>query len=221
MRSDGDLIVVNRALLGIGAGGLATAAFLCALALGQNRFGGSLLLNLGTEILGIAATVAVVDALLEQRKDDAEATRIGWGAMHELDHAVWVWQGGRREYFLDELWDLVTAIGDEDQMAAFTAGLFLNIGGRAGNTRRTRDPILRRHDALATALKSLSRLSAVRDSTDGLAAGEVRNLLEEAITNLATHLDLTLPVAPTGASAVRDPSAKAQERRPYGRVLGS
>jgi len=53
-------------------------------------------MNLGTEIVGITLTVAIVEALLEKRARSDEARRIAWNVMHDIDHAVWVWQGGGR-----------------------------------------------------------------------------------------------------------------------------
>lgn len=81
---------MTRYLLGVAVGVVAAVLVLCAMAIGQSKFGGALLLNLGTEIVGIAVTVAVIDLLLERRREDADAITVGGRALHDVDYAVWV-----------------------------------------------------------------------------------------------------------------------------------
>jgi hypothetical protein len=194
----------------------------CSLEIGLSHFGGALLLNLGTEIVGIAVTVAVIDLLLERRREDVDAMAVGWRALHDVDYAVWVWQGGRREYSLDELLDLLSAVSDSDRIAEFTEGLFLNIGARADNTRRFRGELLRHHTSLGDAFEQLSVLAGIRDSPEGIDAADLRELLRGVVALLAKHLRLTPPISSTGAGALlRDASIEAQRRRHHGEVVAT
>jgi hypothetical protein len=68
---------------------------------------GSLLMNLAPEAIGVVFTIAILDWLNEIRQNRAEARRMAYEILHELDHAVWVWQGGRRDLDFSELLEAV------------------------------------------------------------------------------------------------------------------
>jgi hypothetical protein len=61
------------------------------------------LLDFGCGILEIALTVAGVEWLLERRRKRDEIEQVSTRALMDIDHAMWVWQGGRREFDLVEL----------------------------------------------------------------------------------------------------------------------
>ena len=63
----------------------------------------SLLVNLGTEIVGIVITVAVVEWFFERRRNHERARQLAWSALHAAEHGIWVWQGGPREVETDQL----------------------------------------------------------------------------------------------------------------------
>ncbi|HSG46409.1 MAG TPA: hypothetical protein VLA43_01220, partial [Longimicrobiales bacterium] len=63
----------------------------------------SLLVNLGTEIVGIVITVAVVEWFFERRRHLERARQLAWSALHAAEHGIWVWQGGPREVETDQL----------------------------------------------------------------------------------------------------------------------
>ena len=136
-----------------------------AFELGPNSSSGALLLNLGTEVLGITVTVAIVEYLLERKEHRDEARRIAWNVLHEIDHAVWIWQGGGREFDVDELIALPDEIDDGDHLPSFTQNIIMNIGSRSENTLRQRDDIMKESAELKNALMKLSPLSKVRNKT--------------------------------------------------------
>lgn len=84
---------------------LVTAAFLfvallvlwLAFVVGADTSMGTLLINLGTEIVGIVMTVAVVEWFFERRRLQTRGRQLAWDALHAAQTAVWVWQGGPRE----------------------------------------------------------------------------------------------------------------------------
>ena len=84
----------------------------------------SLLVNLGTEIIGIVITVAVVEWFFERRRLQNRGRQLTWDALHAVEHAVWVWQGGPRERDTDEVLGVLDAVGDNDRIPDFTEGLF-------------------------------------------------------------------------------------------------
>ena len=92
---------------------------------------GTLLINLGTEIVGIVITVAVVEWFFERRRLQTRGRQLAWDALHAVEHAVWVWQGGPREMDTDEVRGILNAVGQDDPLPDFTEGLFLNIGTRS------------------------------------------------------------------------------------------
>lgn len=81
---------------------------------------GDVFLNVGTELAGIVITVAIVDWLLERQRRRAECKTIAWRALHELDYAVWVWQGGAREFDVAELDWLLEHAAEDDPLPHFT-----------------------------------------------------------------------------------------------------
>ena len=48
-------------------------------------------------IIGIVITVAVVEWFFERRRLQTRGRQLAWDALHAVEHAVWVWQGGPRE----------------------------------------------------------------------------------------------------------------------------
>jgi hypothetical protein len=120
-------------------------------------------LNLGTEILGIAVTIGMVEWLLERQRRRERAREITWHALHELDHAVWVWQGGSRSFNLAELWALLAAASPSDPVAAETGNLLFNIGALAENTLRVDEDNVRTNKALCSGLTMLTCLMELRD----------------------------------------------------------
>jgi hypothetical protein len=72
---------------------------------------GNLFTNLGTEIIGIVITVAVVEWFFERRRLQNRGRQLAWDALHAVEHAVWVWQGGPRQMDTDEVRGILNAVG--------------------------------------------------------------------------------------------------------------
>lgn len=51
---------------------------------------GNLLINLGSEVIGIVITVAVVESYLERRRLHNRARQLAWDILHAAQTAVWV-----------------------------------------------------------------------------------------------------------------------------------
>jgi hypothetical protein len=177
-----------------------------------------LFLNLGSELMGIVLTVGIIDYLLERRRSLDEAKRIALEALHDLDHHMWVWQGGARGFDLAELTALVAEVNDSDPVPEFTQSLFLVLGSRANNTLRTKPEVLRRSPLLSQALAVLSRLTAMRDGDAHIASRDIASCLAAAIPDLIFVAGLSQPVPISLAPGeFRQTSVEAQEWRHYGR----
>lgn len=176
-----------------------------------------LLLNLGTELIGIVVTIWVVDRLLERRKLRDDARRIAREARHELDHHVWVWQGGARDFHLSELLSLNENVHDDDPLPSFTQYLFLLLGSRASNTLRTRTDVVAVSRDLKAGLDELANLAAMRDNDAHLPPVRIARHLSTAVRPLARAAELTIPAPTTLAPPeYRRTSMKQQEWRHYG-----
>lgn len=185
------------------------------------RFGtqtdwGQLLINLGSEIVGIVITVAVVESFLERRRLHNRGRQQAWDVLHALKSAVWVWQGGPRELETDELLGILRAVTQDDVLADFTEGMLLSVGTRARRLL-TNDP-----EAVAViprfmnALEHLGRLSSIRDGRKPMPVRRVADILEEGTTELAAALGQPTERHLASLIRYRDPSVASQERRHFG-----
>ena len=84
--------IVTLASLAVAAGILGWSVYI-----GADTSAGTILGNLGTELVGIVITVAVVEWFFERRRHQTRGRQLAWDALHAIEHAVWVWQGGPRE----------------------------------------------------------------------------------------------------------------------------
>lgn len=171
-------------------------------------------LNLGAEILGMAMTVAIVDWLIEKSKLREEAQRIAWATLHDVDHAVWVWQGGRREFHLDELVAILTLVDEKDPLPVFTKNLFANLGMRAGDQLRLQPRVFRQHRKLKHALQYLAGLAQIREIESLVGPSYIVQALQSSIAVLAGVTGQGLHPTSFGVvKSLRDPSIDAQESR--------
>ncbi|MEM7622942.1 MAG: hypothetical protein AAF235_07025 [Planctomycetota bacterium] len=170
--------------------------------------------NVGAEILGLALTVAIIDWLIERKKITEEAHRLAWQMLHDLDHAFWVWQGGRREFHLDELVALLGVADPKDPMPQFTEELFINLGIRASDTLRLQPRLMNHDRRLRASMKSLSGLAQIREAANIVDANYVIDGLRNAVRNLADVTGQNPHSGEFGAArSFRDPSEPAQIRR--------
>lgn len=187
---------------------------------GPSSAWGSLWLNLGTEIIGIVLTVAIVEWLFERRSRREEARKMAWRVLHELDHAVWVWQGGHREFDLPELVALLRQARDGDPLPGFTQNLLMRLGSASQDTLRHEPDVAAANPPLRSAMQHLAPLARIRDDEKLLPAGAVAQYLSAATRELAAALGLPLPAELPDVADLRDTEAKRQEWRHYGKVIG-
>jgi hypothetical protein len=175
-----------------------------------------LLVNLGTEIIGIVITVAVVEWFFERRRLQNRGRQLAWDALHAVGHAVWVWQGGPREMDTDEVLGVLNAVGDDDPLPDFTEGLFLNIGTRSRRLLNNDPQAITAIQGFMNSLEHLARLSSLRDGDAPMPSRKLADILEEGTSDLARALGKPTERHLASLIRYRDPSAESQERRHYG-----
>lgn len=177
---------------------------------------GTLLINLGTELVGIVMTVAVVEWFFERRRLQTRGKQLAWDALHAVEHAVWVWQGGPREMDTDEVRALLNAVGDADPLPDFTEGLFLNIGTRSRRLLNNDPDAVSAVPGFMNGLEHLARLSSIRDGKDPMPPQKVADILDDGTADLAKALGKPTEMHLASLIRYRDPSIESQERRHYG-----
>jgi len=200
---------------------VAAAVVWLAFVVGAETAFGTLFINLGTEIIGIVMTVAVVEWFLERRRLQNRGRQLAWDALHATESAVWVWQGGPREMDTDEILGILNAVGSDDPLPDFTEGLFLNLGTRSRRLLNNDPDAVAALPGFMDGLEHLARLSAMRDGSQAMPARKVADIVEEGTRALAKCLGQ--PVERHLASLIRyrDPSLESQERRHFGGRGGS
>ena len=198
-------------------GFLIVAAFMLGMSFffGVQTSTGTLLMNLGTEIVGIVMTVAIVEWFFERRRLQNRGRQLAWDALHAVEHVVWVWQGGPREMDSDEVRGLLNAVGD-DPLPDFTEGLLLNIGTRSHRLLNNDPAAVDAMPGLTGGLEHLGRLSSIRDGKTPMPARKVADILDEGTAALAKSLGKPTERHPTRLIRFRDPSVESQERRHHG-----
>jgi hypothetical protein len=177
---------------------------------------GSLLINLGTEIVGIVITVAVVEWFFERRRALERGRQVAWSAMHAAEHVVWVWQGGPREVEADQLLGILRAVSPDDALPDFTQNLLLGLGTRSKHTLHNDQSALQALPGLMNAFEELARLNAIREGGRVTPARKVADILEAGVAHLARSLGQ--PAEPIPARLIRyvDATESAQEQRYFG-----
>lgn len=205
-----------RALVTAGFLAVAATVLWLSFVMGVETSAGTLFINLGTEIVGIVITVAVVEWFFERRRLQTRGRQLAWDALHAVEHAVWVWQGGPREMDTDEVRGVLNAVGEGDPLPDFTEGLFLNIGTRSRRLLNNDPDAVAAVPGFMNGLEHLARLSAVRDGDAPMPSRKVGDILDQGTSELAKALGK--PVERHLASLIRfrDPSVESQERRHFG-----
>jgi len=176
----------------------------------------SLLINLGTEIVGIILTVAVVEYFFERRRNLERGRQVAWSALHAVEHAVWVWQGGPRSIESDQLLGILGAVTDDSPLPDFTQNLLLGLGTRAKQALHNEQRALASMPHLTMAYEELSRLDAIREGGRVKPSKRVAEILELATQQLARTLQLSDEPMPARLIRYVDASAEAQELRYFG-----
>lgn len=210
-----------RALVTAGFLLLAVVILWSAFVLGTDTSFGTLFINLGTEIIGIVITVAVVESFLERRRLQNRGRQLAWDALHATQSAVWVWQGGPREMDTDEVLGVLKAVGGDDPLPDFTEGLFLSVGTRSRRLLNNDPQAVAAVPGFMTALEHLARLSAIRDGRTPMPSRKVADILEEGTLALAQALGQPTERHLASLIRYRDPSLESQERRHHGGRMGA
>lgn len=177
---------------------------------------GTLLINLGSEFVGIILTVAVVEWFFERRRLQNRGKQLAWDALHAVEHAVWVWQGGPREMDTDEVRGILNAVGESDPLPDFTEGLLLNIGTRARRLLNNDPEAVSAVPGFMNGLEQLARLSSIRDGKAAMPSRKVADILDEGTADLAKALGKPTERHLASLIRYRDPSVENQERRHFG-----
>jgi len=176
------------------------------------------LINLAPEAIGTAFTIAIIDWLSDLRQDRAEVRRIAFGFLHDVDHATWVWQGGRRSLDVSELLGLLGNVSELDPMPWFLQNLLMRIGSRAADTIRLNGAFLCGSPSLQTALERLEPLAGIRDGGIN-SARDLADTLREASVLLLAVLGAETPTPSLDSEWQRDASEPSQHWRHFGRRL--
>lgn len=187
-----------------------------AFQVGTDRTAGDLLLNLGTETMGIVLTVTIVDWFFERRRLQSRARQLSWGALHQLEHAVWVWQGGPRQLETDELLGILSAVGQKDPLPEFTQNLLLSLGTRSKQALKDEAQAVKAIPGLRDAFEQLARLSSIRDGGELPPPRKVADILSSGVSHLAVVLGLPDEHIPARLIRYRDPALGRQEQRHFG-----
>jgi hypothetical protein len=174
---------------------------------------GEVLGDLGTEMFGILVTIALVDWVLERRRKQDRAREVAWGVLAELQHAVWVWQGGARQQSPGDLLGLISGIKEVDEMEPFTEGLFLSVAFHAQSTLQTEPTALKSLSGLLGVFKEIEQLSSIENLKPQAKVRVATEVLSEAVAGLARVLRQPTEWMPSGLIWHVDPSREAQEKR--------
>lgn len=181
----------------------------------------SLLVNLGTEIVGIVITVAVVEWFFERRRNLERARQLAWSALHAAEHGIWIWQGGPREVETDQLLGMLSAVTPVDPLPDFTQNLLLGLGTRAKHLLHNELPALESVPGLLNAFEELARLNAIREGGKVTPPRKVADILELGVVALARVLGQPTEAMPARLIRYVDASEEAQELRYFGGHGGS
>ncbi|HIF20546.1 MAG TPA: hypothetical protein EYQ27_01260 [Gemmatimonadetes bacterium] len=203
--------LVTLASLSVAAGILGLSTYM-----GADTNAGTVLGNLGTELVGIVITGAVVERFFERRRHQTRGRQLAWDALHEIEHAVWAWLGGPREMDTDEVLGILNAVGPDDPLPDFTEGLFLNIGTRSRRLLNNDPDAVVAVRGCMDGLEHLARLSAIRNGNVPMPSRKVGDILEEGTSGLAKALGKTTERHLASLIRYRDPSVENQERRHFG-----
>jgi hypothetical protein len=177
---------------------------------------GNLLINLGTEIIGIVMTVAIVEWFFERRRIQNRGRQLARDALHEIGHAVWVWQGGPRGMDTDEVLGILDAVAPKDPLPDFTEGLMLGIGSRSRRLLNDDQAPIVAVPGLMNGLEHLARLASIRDGGDPMPPRKVADILEEGTRALAGAVGKPTDRHLPSLIRYRNPAVERQERRHFG-----
>lgn len=173
-------------------------------------------MNLATEIMGIALTVAIVDWFFERRRAATRGRQLAWDTLHSVEHTVWVWQGGPRQMETEEILGLLSSVREDDPLPEFTETLLLAIGTRAKQALKNDPQAVKALPGLKDAFEALARLASIRDGLEHDPPRKVAEIMSSGVSHLALVLSLSDERIPGRLIRYRDPSLAGQEKRHFG-----
>ncbi len=173
--------------------------------------------NFASEAFGFVLTVFLVNFLLRRHHHETEGRRVAREMLRDIDHAVWVWLGGKREFGLAEAHALLTQVNDTHHPARFTESMLIAAGSHAANVLRTHPQVMDMQPALRQAFESLIPLAGLRDGRPGetLPPTEIAHILLAAEQPLCAAGRVRPPASALPAPTL-DASEKAQRWRHSG-----
>jgi hypothetical protein len=191
----------GRLAVALGFVAIGVATLFVPRVLGWEWSGGAILTDLGSEFLGLALTVSILDWFFEQRRLRADGRRLAWEVFHDLERAVWVWQGGPFRLETDELLGLLQGVSDQDEFADCTQRMLLGLGIRGRELVKGERQAVSTIPGFAEALGELGSLARIGEGRKP-SPDAVRGALTTAAKSLAAILDLSAPHMP--ARLIRD-----------------
>ena len=172
------------------------------------------LASLAVEAIGIVVTVGFVDVLLERDRGRARARAFAWSIINAVDHAIWLWQGGKRRFDAGELLGLVELIESNDPILIETQNLFLRLGVMSQNIMNMKDHAVANNQKLAEGIAALLPFGYIDEIP--MSRAMMKSNLSNAITALFEVVGVN--EIPTSADfrtwqSDRDSSEEAQHKR--------
>lgn len=204
------------------AAGFAVAGGLLAWAGQFFASNADLLLNLGTEIVGIAITVGIVDALRARRERREKVQRISTAVRDAVGYVTWVWLGGSRSPSTPELIGVLHEVirsefkGIEATLSVELERGLMKVGSRSRNTLVNDKEATLSEPGLRRALQLLVPLERVRETGFQKTNPELVLMLLEAVRYLTVAAGEDADAKALPPSWKRDFSRWAQVARDVG-----
>jgi len=197
-----------------------TLLIIWAMHLGLQSDTGALLLNLGTNIIGIGITITFVDRMLSIRKNADEAEAMAHTILHHLDHVVWIWLGGYRNFSTTELFGLLSSVKDSDELHPNTRHGLVVLADRSSHFCKLRPAVVVANSSLKKAIDLLGQFCHLADRSTPWSAIAISQSLQEAAICLckAVHEPITT-LQYDNDIRLRDSSLRAQEDRLLGESI--
>lgn len=178
-----------------------------------------MILNAGTELVGIGLTVFFVQLLFDRMQRHSDMKSLTWDLLFDLDYVVWVWQGGKRVFDIEELNFLLGSISPADPFPPITQNLILALGNKASNIKRTKIEIVKINPRLCQTLDELSKLSQIRDNDQLVPISEIAKIMKNVALAFAEILNIDCITKP-GKTYPRNSFESAQYWRHTGENIG-
>ena len=173
---------------------------------------GGTLVDLGSEFLGLALTVSILDWFFEQRRLGSDGRRLAWEIFHDVERTVWVWLGGPLRLETDELLGLLRAVSPDDKLAPCTEGLLLGLGIRSRELLKGERRAVASIPGLTEALSELGGFARFGEGRRP-SVESVRAALQVGARTLMEILDLSAPYMPARLIRNRSADLQAQQER--------